>query len=422
MTKLATLTLMGLVIALISFTEVGWAAAPGQKVLYAFQEGGTDGIEPEGGLIFDASGNLYGTTTAGGGTGGGTVFELTPTSGGWKETVLYSFQGGVDGVYPTSSLAMDSAGNLYGTTLYGGTGGCVITGCGTVFELMPPVNGGAWTESIIYSFQNGADGAFPESAVIVDNFGNLFGTTSEGGNLNACGSGCGTVFELSLVSGNWTQTTLYTFEGGTQDGAGPISGLTLDRDGNLYGATSGGGIGGLGTIYELSLSNGNWSEKILYAFPGHIGGPGLQGRNPSSTLVFDSKGELFGTADGGNANGCCGVVFVLRPGSGGHWTESVYRFTTKNGAASSGTLVFDASGNLYGTSPSSGQFQLGTAYRLKQGPKGSVTETYYSFCPRSGCPGGALPKSGLILDGSGKLYGTTWAGGVGWGTVYEITP
>jgi len=350
------------------------------------------------------------------------VFELTPTSGGWKETVLYSFLGGVDGAYPTSSLAMDGAGNLYGTTLYGGTGGCVVTGCGTVFELLPPVNGDAWTKSTIYSFQDGADGAFPESGVILDNLGNLFGTTSEGGDLNVCGSGCGTAFELALVSGNWTQITLYTFEGGTQDGANPLSGLTLDRDGNLYGATSGGGIGGLGTIYELSLSNGNWSEKILYAFPGQPGGPGLQGRNPSSTLVFDTKGDLFGTAEGGNANGCCGVVFVLRPGSGGNWTESVYRFNTKNGAASSGTLVLDASGNLYGTSPSSGQFQLGTAYRLKQGSKGGVTEAYYSFCPRSDCPGGALPKSGLILDGSGNLYGTTWAGGLGWGTVYEITP
>src|SRR5579863_7996254 len=179
MTKLATLTLKGLVIALISFTELSWAAAPRQKVLYAFQ-GGTDGMYPQNAMIFDASGNLYGTTEQGGTIGAGTVFELTPTSNGWNETVLYSFQAGSDGIYPNSNLVIDAAGNLYGTTLLGGAGDCNGNGCGTVFQLTPPADDGPWTESLVYSFEGGTDGAFPYG-VIIDKSGNLYGATSQGG-------------------------------------------------------------------------------------------------------------------------------------------------------------------------------------------------------------------------------------------------
>lgn len=420
MTKLATLTLTGLVIALISFTELGWAAAPGQKVLYAFQ-GGSDGAYSVSGLIFDASGNLYGTTAGGGMAGAGTVFELMPVSSGWSEVQLYSFQGGIDGNYANSTLVMDGAGNLYGTTRQGGTGSCT-SGCGTVFELTPPTNGGSWTESILYSFQDGADRASPNSGVILDKFGNLYGTTAGGGDSTVCQGGCGMAFELSLLSGSWTKTTLYSFQGGTQDGANPLSGLTMDSDGNLYGATAYGGVGGLGTVYQLFLSNGDWSEKILYAFPGHVGGGGLRGRNPSSTLVFNSQGYLVGTAEGGNANGCCGVVFALVPHSGGNWTETVaFRFTKENGGGTSfATPVFDSHGNLYNTG-GGGQYDKGVAYRLKPGAHG-VTDAYYSFCPNVGCSTGSNPAGGLILDGSGSLYGTTFFGGLGYGVVYEITP
>src|SRR5580698_3808573 len=165
MTKLSTRTLAGLVIALISFTAPGWAGTPGQKVLYAFQ-GGSDGAYSRSGLIFDESGNLYGTTSGGGGPAdAGTVFELTPTSNGWSESVLYSFQGGSDGSFPNSSLVMDESGNLYGTTYYGGIGTC-SDGCGTAFELTPPTNGDSWTESIIYSFQDGTDGAYPAGVIL----------------------------------------------------------------------------------------------------------------------------------------------------------------------------------------------------------------------------------------------------------------
>jgi uncharacterized repeat protein (TIGR03803 family) len=421
MTKLSAWTFAGL-LTLISLTEPCWAAAPGQKVLYAFQ-GGTDGFYPESGLLLDASGNLYGTTTGGGTLGDGTVFELTPTANGWSETVLYSFQGGTDGYYPDTNLVMDDAGDLYGTTPYGGTGGCPVSACGTVFELTPPVNGGPWTESILYSFQDGADGTFPSAGVILDKLGNLYGTTSNGGDFAGCsGQGCGTVFELSAVSGVWVETTLYSFLGYPQDGATPI-GVTMDGDGNLYGAAAWGGEEDIGTIYELSPSNGTWLEKTLYTFPaGEERGPGLQGSNPNSPLVLNSQGDLLGTAGGGNPNFCCGVVYVLKRGSGGTWNESVFRFTNENGGGTSGTLAFDAGGNVYGTSAGSGQFNSGTAYRLKPGAKGHVTEAYYSFCSQTGCPKGGNPKGGVILDSSGNLYGTAFDGGLGWGVVYEITP
>jgi len=420
MTKLATLTLKGLVIALISFTELSWAAAPRQKVLYAFQ-GGTDGMYPQNAMIFDASGNLYGTTEQGGTIGAGTVFELTPTSNGWNETVLYSFQAGSDGIYPNSNLVIDAAGNLYGTTLLGGAGDCNGNGCGTVFQLTPPADDGPWTESLVYSFEGGTDGAFPYG-VIIDKSGNLYGATSQGGFADCGGGfGCGTVFELSSGSGGWTEMILNSFRGGTQDGSNPQSGLTMDSNGNLYGATYFGGSGSLGTIYELSPSNGTWTEKILFAFTGNGG----NGHNPSSTLVFSSQGYLVGTAQGGNPSGCCGEVFALVPHSGGTWTEIVaFRFNTKNGEVSppdgSGTLVFDSHGNLYGTG-GGGQYSEGVAYGLKVGAHG-VTEAYYSFCPKAGCSTGSDPQGGLILDGSGNLYGATATGGLGYGVVYEITP
>lgn len=408
----------GLIVAMISFTAPGWAAAPSEKVLYAFQSG-IDGNRPIGGLILDASGNLYGTTAEGGGPeNGGTVFELSPTASGWTETTLYSFQTSSGGAEPDSTLVMDGAGNLYGTTFFGPTGNCV-GGCGVVFELMRPTNGGPWTETVLYSFQGGSDGAYP-GGLIFDRSGDLYGTTSEGGILATCGgSGCGTVFELSPTAEGWALTTLYSFQGGT-DGGTP-AGLAKDAAGDLYGVTSfRGSAKSLGTVYELHQANGEWFFQVLYAFQGY--GTGFQ---PSSPPVFSSQGYLVGTAFGGSPNGCCGLVFALLPQAGGDWTEVVpFRFNGKDGGG--GPVfplpgpVFDSHENLYGAVTEGGQYGQGVAYQLKR-KNGTVTETYYSFCAQTGCPDGAGPESGVILDSSGNLYGTTTAGGLGYGVVYEIT-
>src|ERR1039458_4539934 len=220
-----------------------WAAAQVQEqVLHSFQNDGADGVDPYAGLIFDGAGNLYGTTWQGGTYGYGTVFELTPTAGGtWTENVLWSFGSGTDGTSPVAGLIFDAVGNLYGTTLQGGT-----YGYGTVFELTPAA-GGTWTEKVLYSFGSGTDGANPYAVLIFDAAGNLYGTTYFGGSSDA---GNGTVFEVSPSAGGvWTEHVLHRFGNGT-DGIWPQAGLVFDAVGNLYGTTSVGGTFGWGTVLD----------------------------------------------------------------------------------------------------------------------------------------------------------------------------
>jgi hypothetical protein len=280
---------------------------------------GSDGCDPQAGVILDQAGNLYGTTTEGGtgncsGYGCGTIFELSPVSGGgWTEQVLYSFTGtGGDGTLPAAALILDAARNLFGTTAFGGTGSCAgfFPGCGTVFELSP--NGiGGWTETVLYSFQGSADGATPITSLILDRAGNLYGTTGEGEN----GICCGTAFELSPNGvGGWVETVLYAFQGNA-DGAYPAASLIFDPAGNLYGTTFfGGGSGcsgsGCGTAFKLTPnSSGGWSESLLHAFNNKSGG-----QNPSSGLTL-YKGTLYGTAEYGGIYGKRGggVMFEITP-------------------------------------------------------------------------------------------------------------
>jgi uncharacterized repeat protein (TIGR03803 family) len=422
MTKLRAWTFAGLVMALISITSLGWCATPSYKVLYEFQGPPTDGWDPRASMILDASGNLYGTTASGGaGVGAGTVFELTPTADGWTETVLYSFQAGTDGSNPSSPLVMDKAGNLYGTTEFGGSGNSfcgTVGGCGIVFELTPPATqGGAWTESILYTFQGTTDGAFP-NGVILDESGNLYGTAGSGGDFHYCVEyGCGTVFELSPVGGTWSETTLYAFSG-PPDAVNPSSAVVMDASGNMYGASSAGGSGsgGYGAIYELSPSNGGWAEKVLYSLSLSIKSP--------SALVFDGMGDLVGTAQGGPEH-WPNAVFALKAHPNGSWTEhTVFDFTDVDGGASNAAPVFDSHGNLYGTG-GEGEHNGGAVWRLGAN-KGVITDNYFSFCA-FGCPDGSLPEGGVTLDKAGNIYGTTIAGGIecvsgGCGVVYEITP
>jgi uncharacterized repeat protein (TIGR03803 family) len=397
-------------------------AASSEEVLYSFGKGGTN---PYASLIFDGSGNLYGTTWGGGGGtcsfgGCGTVFELIPKAGGgWKEKVLHRFDNNhKDGFYPSASLIFDASGNLYGTTYQGGA-----YRFGTVFELTPKANGD-WTEKILHSFYRygkngvyGKDGASPYASLILDAAGNLYGTTTAGG-ANLCQrDGCGTVFELTpKKGGGWTEKILHSFDNNGTDGYYPYGGLVFDASGNLYGTTTVGEGGG--AAFELTPNTGGiWTEKILSDIE-----PGSTGN-----LIFDAGGNLYGTSTGGGADG---LVFELTPNGDGTWALNVLHTFLMNGTDGIhpyGGVIFDATGNLYGTTLGGGAHSLGTVFELTPAGGGNWTETIlHSFINNES--DGFSPYAGLIFDAAGKnLYGTTNLGGSnsdsrGWGTVFEITP
>jgi len=256
-------------LSLIACALTATASGESEKVLYTFT-GVSDGSSPTS-LTADSKGNLYGTTTGGGNlscnSGCGTVFELTPVQGGgWSKTTLYQFTGGSDGSAPLGTISLDIAGDLYGTTYSGGDATCQ---CGVVFELSP--TGSGWNEATLYTF-TGANGWGPNSGIILDANGNLYGTTIGGGVNNY-----GTVFELSFTVGLWKETFLYSFSGlNNADGESPAAGLTFDTLGNLYGTTLVGGDPscnpsvGCGTVFELISSSGTWNEKVLYSFKGGV--------------------------------------------------------------------------------------------------------------------------------------------------------
>jgi uncharacterized repeat protein (TIGR03803 family) len=312
-------------IAALTLTLASSASASTYKVIYTFQ-GGNDGEQPDAAMIADASGNLYGTTEFGGSQRYGVVFKLTPGAGGtWTESVLYGFSDGTDGGQPLAGVVMDSAGNLYGTAESGGDANCVALHgyCGVVYELSPNSNG-TWTETVLVNFTD-PNGLLPSAGLTIDAAGNLYGTTIYGGKY-----GYGTVFELSKQNGTWTQTILHSFS--LKDGFQPNSTLIFDSAGNLYGTTASGGGGttvcydGCGTVFELiPQSGGTWSIQQLHSFSGK------NGAVPSG-VVFDSLGNLFGaTFYGGNGN-CtglgasgCGLVYELSPISGGGWKENIVK-------------------------------------------------------------------------------------------------
>jgi hypothetical protein len=439
--------------AIIS-TSSAASASWNEKVLYSFQSG-TDGATPVGAVVFDQQGNLYGATQDGGSSSCrsivqcGTVYQLAPPAkqgDPWTETVLYVFKGNAsnDGASPYGGLVMDSAGNLYGTTGYGGTGDCVLLGsklgCGTVFELSPPKEkGGAWTETVLYSFPTAKQGYVPAGDLVFDSAGDLYGATIFGGGYGTtCDTFyqyCGAVFKLSppkTRGGKWTEKVLHSFKGGT-DGANPNGGLVLDGKGAVYGTTSSGGNQGCksdsgigcGTAFELNPSTktrGTWTEEILHRFTG-----GNDGGGPDGDLIFDAKGSLYGTAAGGGS-GSNGVVFRLAQSNGGHWTETVlYTFTGGADGTNPGSgVIFDRSGNLYGTALGGSAFG-GVVFRLRPPKRGSswLLTVVYNF---AGAPDAAYPEARLIFDKIGTLYSTTQGGGTGQacqggcGTVFEVSP
>jgi uncharacterized repeat protein (TIGR03803 family) len=383
----------------VAMTIGGESAVAGEKVVYTFK-GGSDGLAPLGPLIADKSGNLYGTTEGGGGGTGcpgdcGTVFELSPQG---VETVLYAFAGGCDGGGPRGKLLKDGQGNYFGTTVEGGYCGAPgFGGWGTVFKLAPD-----GTETVVYAFQGGSDGAGPAGDVIEDNSSNLYGFTFEGGDLNACnGYGCGTVFKVDSA-GN--ESVLYAFHGGS-DGLAPSGAPIADGSGNFYGVTSHGGVdcggvtSGCGVVFKLAPDG---TETVLHTFQG-----GDDGIVPLGSLLMGSSGDLYGTTLAGGA-GNDGIVFKLAPDG----TESILHAFTggSDGNGPFAGLIMDKAGNLYGTTFDGGgtgcnSVGCGTVFKLA--PNGVET-----VLARLAGKRGKNPWAALLETNKGLLYGTASGGGI----------
>jgi len=384
-----------LVVAAVTAGGVSSAFAKDHRyqIDYTFKCDATSGAYPEGNLIADKAGNLYGATYAAG-AGFGTVFRLTRHG---ALTVLYTFQGKYhgDGANPAAGLITDKAGNFYGTTFEGGT-----DNDGTVFELTP-----SGTETVLHSFTGGSDGSNPLAGLIMDKKGNLYGTTTEGGPDGYSG---GTVFE---VTPSGIKTVLYTFTGGS-DGGNPIGGLLADGVGNLYGTASTGGSDGNGTVYRIAPGG---SETTLHTFTG-----GSDGGSPRAALIADAAGNLYGTTYAGGSSGY-GVVFEITPNG----TETVlHSFIGSDGANPEADLILDGAGDFYSTTYAGGTGDYGTIFKLA--PNGTETVLYSML----GGNDSTWPIAGVIKDSAGEkgyLFGTATAGGVGGGlyqygcgTVFEL--
>jgi uncharacterized repeat protein (TIGR03803 family) len=342
-------------------------------------------------LVIDSAGNLYGTTYGGGAYQEGAVFKLTPDG---TETVLHSFNdlnSSPDGSYPVAGVIRDKNGNIYGTTVNGGP-----YNSGTVFKLSP-----SGTETILYSFGvTSTDGGDPYGPVVLDSHGNLYGVTVYGG-----AHGYGTVYEISAAG---VESILYSFTKTGSDGGYPEGPLVFDSRGNLYGTTEYGGTYGYGTVFRLSP---NGTETVLHSF-----GFKNDGQHPVSGVVLAKNGDMYGTTTQGGALRA-GAVFKLSP-NGQEWVHSI---TPSNGegAYPMGGLVLDASGNLYGTTTYGGTASAGAVYELKADGTMAVL---HDFAGSS--TDGSTPYDGLTMDSAGNLYGTTYNGGATnfSGTVYKITP
>lgn len=379
----------------LSYNGTGWIFHP----LYSFagEASGNDGAAPTGGLTIGPDGSLYGTTYSGGEgdcpffqyRGCGTVFNLKPGPSAckaaiceWSETVLYRFTGAADGADPLlGNLVFDQAGSIYGTTFLGGTYGPCLYGlnCGVVYKLTPD-SGGKWQENVIWDFGQNSDGEMPASGVIFDQAGNLYGTTTLGGTPEGCNpgnGGCGTVYELMPSGSGWTESLLHNPFKYASDGAVPYAGLVFDPLGNLYGAATADGMNDDGgTVFEMIPSGGNWTFTV-----GALPGPGT-------------------------GNWLCG-----------------------NCSGPYGTLIRDTAGNLYGTALSDGLYKKGSVFKLTPSSDGWIYTDLYDFCSGSSCTDGAAPFSSLVFDASGNLYGTAAEGGdlncnppTGCGVVFKIAP
>ena len=390
--------------AVALLATASWAASTA-KLIYSFG-GSADGEYTDTELVRDSAGNLYGTSVQGGTFGGGTIFQVSAAG---VHTVLYNFTGGADGGEPYKGVTLDAQGNLYGTAVTGGGGSCE-GGCGVVFELAK--SGGNWTFSVVHTFQ-GNDGSGPGSPVSIDKHGNLYGTTPTGG-----AKGVGVVYRIAPDgSGGWKFRVIHTFTGGA-DGAGGSAGrLLIDAGGNLYGACTVGGVNGFGTVFKMSSVQGQWQLKTLYAFK-----DSPDGALPYGGLVFDKLGNLYGTTYYAGANDM-GSVYKLTHANG-TWTESVlYSFKGgSDGASPISSLVSDGVGNLYGTTSEGGAAACGCGviFKISRSATGWTESVVYRF---PGTPNPGFAYNGMVSDSAGSFYGATVHGGSGNdGAIYKFTP
>jgi uncharacterized repeat protein (TIGR03803 family) len=392
------------------------AAAPPYVRAFAFA-GGAGGAAPKGALVGDGTGAWYGVAAGDEVACSqsefgecGLVFKLTPAYSHYVETVLYAFGGIVSNgqtvsTLPNGTLAIDRNGVLYGTTASGGA-----AGYGSVFSLTPA--SGAYVEADIYDFQNASDGAYPNGSLVVDAAGALYGTTQT------------TAFKLTPAGPGYAVSTLHRFRDKALDGTAPGP-LVVDAAGTMFGTTASGGSGpcksgkkvtGCGTIFALVATPDGYHERVLYSFPG-----GSAGAYPTSLLIRESGGALYGTTQsGGNAHCACGVAFKLVPSANGTTYSVLYAFEGtgfKGGDGANpvafGGLVADGYGTLYGETSLGGMLDRGTIFRLTRSPQGGYVESVIHRFTNHAGDLGPSPSGALAVSPTNALFGMTEAGGVG---------
>jgi uncharacterized repeat protein (TIGR03803 family) len=414
------------VLLLATMATTIWASAQTESTVFSFTV--SDAFWPQGGLVADSLGNLYGTTKGGGTYGVGTVYELSPPAPGsttWTKTTLYSFQSyGTTGNIPSSDLTIDSTGALYGTTYVGGDSRCV---CGVIYKLVPPAQkGGAWTEQVLHAFTSGGiDGRLPNAAVALNSQGIIYGVTQQGGAWDS-----GVLYQIRPGSGGtFVETVLYSF-GNIGDASTPNGPLVMDSTGALYGVTSLGGAFNQGTVVKFvppARAGQQGTESILFSFGG---GSLSSGITPVGNLIFDSAGNLYGVTYGGGGSLGFGVVYQLTPASGS-WAENVlFSFNGTNGRyPQAGLTLNPTNGSIYGTNSAGNALKGGSGIVFQLSPPAVVGQawtetTLYQF---TFLGNGGLPAARILRDSSGNLYGTTLNGGLygcdGYcGVVYQIAP
>jgi uncharacterized repeat protein (TIGR03803 family) len=359
-----------------------------ETAAYSFA-GGNDGGFPQGGLVADSKGAMFGVTTSDGSGHNGVIFEVDKTHGAWTETPLYAFTGGADGGVPQAGLMIDAAGNLFGTTYQGGAG------YGTVFELRRDRQ--AWKYKVLWTFSGGNDGGSPSGRLAMDANGNLYGTATEGGT-----GVVGAVFELSLPAKgdkSWSETVLYNFTG-NNDGGEPMGNVLLGGDGNIYGTTAGYGQYNYGVVYKLTPANGTWTQSVLHPFQGST-----DGEVPRDGLMQDSSGTLYGTTAGFDDS--YGNVFSLAT-DGSNYTV-LYTIPSCQGCLTGNgpwqTVTMDSSGALYGATLADGENNLGEVFKLIPGKNSQWTaKVLYAF---TGGAASQYPYSTVLVGKNGMLYGAS---------------